>query len=160
IEFAPSYMSEIKPAQIVKQKCSYQRVISNNQQACFISWKSIHFRLQSDHLSTCLTGWRNCTSRRVYNMSHAYLAAFAIGIIAGLRSITAPATASWAAHLNWINLQNSRLSFLSSTASVIVLTVLAIAELVNDKLPKTPNRTSAVPFGARIVTGAFSGVAL
>jgi len=93
-------------------------------------------------------------------MSNAYLAAFAIGIIAGLRSLTAPATVSWAAHLHWINLQNSRLSFLGSTASVIVLSLLAVFELVNDKLPKTPSRTDALPFGARIVTGAFSGLAL
>jgi uncharacterized membrane protein len=93
-------------------------------------------------------------------MNHAFVAAFSIGIIAGLRSLTAPAAVSWAAHLNWINLQNSRLSFLGSTVSVVVLSLLAVVELVNDKLPKTPSRTSAVPFGARIVTGAFSGVAL
>jgi uncharacterized membrane protein len=85
---------------------------------------------------------------------------FAIGLIAGLRSMTAPATVSWAAHLNWINLHNSRLSFLGSTAAVCILTVFALAELVVDKLPSTPSRTSAIPLGTRIVTGALSGAAL
>jgi uncharacterized membrane protein len=35
--------------------------------------------------------------------------------------------------------------------------LLAIFELVNDKLPKTPSRTTPGPFGARIVMGALSG---
>ena len=93
-------------------------------------------------------------------MNQAFVAAFAIGIIAGLRSMTAPAAVSWGAYLKWISLENSRLAFLGSTAAVVVLSLLALVELVNDKLPKTPNRTAAVPFIARIVTGAFSGLTL
>jgi uncharacterized membrane protein len=86
--------------------------------------------------------------------------AFAIGVIAGLRTFTAPAVVCWAAHLGWINLQGSHLAVLGSTVTVVIVTLLAIFELVNDKLPNTPNRTTPGPLGARIVSGALSGAAL
>jgi uncharacterized membrane protein len=86
--------------------------------------------------------------------------AFGIGVIAGLRSLTAPAAVSWIAHLHNFNLQDSRFAFMSTTPAVAILTVLALVELVNDKLPKTPSRTTAVPLGARVVTGALSGATL
>jgi uncharacterized membrane protein len=38
--------------------------------------------------------------------------------------------------------------------------VLAVGELINDKLPKTPSRKAPVPFIARIVVGALCGAAL
>ena len=41
-----------------------------------------------------------------------------------------------------------------------IFTLLAIGELINDKLPKTPSRKAPGSFGARIVTGALSGAAL
>lgn len=86
--------------------------------------------------------------------------AFAIGVIAGLRSLTAPAVVSWAAHLGWINVQDTWAAFLGSTAAVYIFTALALAELVGDKLPKTPSRKTPGPFGARIVLGAACGAAL
>ncbi len=85
---------------------------------------------------------------------------FAIGVIAGLRAFTAPAVVCWAAHLGWINLHGSHLAFLGSIITVVIVTLLAIFELVNDKLPATPNRTTPGPLGFRIVTGALCGVAL
>jgi uncharacterized membrane protein len=86
--------------------------------------------------------------------------AFAIGVIAGLRTFTAPAVVCWAAHLGWINLHGSKLAFLGSIITAVIVTLLAIFELVNDKLPKTPSRTTPGPLGARIVLGALSGAAL
>jgi uncharacterized membrane protein len=85
---------------------------------------------------------------------------FAIGVIAGLRAFTAPAVVSWAAHLGWINLHGSHLAFLGSIITVVIVTLLAIFELINDKLPTTPNRTTSFPLGVRIVTGAMCGMAL
>ena len=85
------------------------------------------------------------------------LLAFCIGIVAGLRSLTAPAVVAWAAHLGWMNLSASPLAFMASAWAVGILTLLALVELVTDQLPKTPARTSAVPLGARIVTGLLSG---
>jgi uncharacterized membrane protein len=86
--------------------------------------------------------------------------AFAIGLIAGLRSMTAPAVVCWAAHLGWLNLHDSRLAFLGSTAAVVIVTLLAIAELISEKLPSTPNRTAPIGLIARFLTGAVSGAAL
>ncbi|MGI8961393.1 MAG: DUF4126 family protein [Bryobacteraceae bacterium] len=89
-----------------------------------------------------------------------YFLAFLIGIVAGLRSMTAPAVVSWAARLGWLHLENTWLAFLGFAATPYVLTVLAIGELIADKLPKTPSRKSPVGFIGRILTGALCGAAL
>ncbi len=94
------------------------------------------------------------------NGSHVLLLAFAIGVIAGLRAITAPAVVAWAAHLGWINLHGTPLSFMGSIITVIVFTLAAIAELVNDKLPKTPSRLSPGGLVPRILFGGLSGAAV
>ena len=74
--------------------------------------------------------------------------------------MTPPAAVSWAARLGWLRLENTPLAFLGFAAAPYILTLFAIAELINDKLPKTPSRKTRVPFTARVVTGAFSGAAL
>jgi uncharacterized membrane protein len=88
-----------------------------------------------------------------------YILAFAavIGIVAGLRSMTAPAVASWAAHLGWLNLDSSPLAFMGSTPAIVLFTIFALAEYVADKLPRTPNRTSTGPLFGRVVMGGLSG---
>ena len=94
------------------------------------------------------------------NSSEVLLLVFLIGVIAGLRSLTAPAVVAWAVHLNWLNLQGSPLSFMGSTVAVAIFTVLAIVELVADKLPSTPSRKNPPSLIARIVLGGFSGACL
>ena len=89
-----------------------------------------------------------------------YVLAFLIGVIAGLRALTAPAAVSWAARLGWIHLENTGLAFMGYAFTPWIFTLLAIGELINDKLPKTPSRKAPGSFGARIVTGALSGAAL
>jgi uncharacterized membrane protein len=89
-----------------------------------------------------------------------YASAFLIGVIAGLRLLTAPAVVSWAARLGWLHLENTWLAFLGFAITPYVLSVLAIGELINDKLPKTPSRKTPVPFAARVLTGALSGAAV
>jgi uncharacterized membrane protein len=86
--------------------------------------------------------------------------AFLIGVIAGLRALTAPAVVSWAARLGWLHLENTNLAFLGFAATPYVFTVLAIGELIADKLPNTPSRKAPPGFIARIVTGGLSGAAL
>jgi uncharacterized membrane protein len=88
------------------------------------------------------------------------LLALLIGIVAGLRSLTAPAVVAWAAVLHWINLNGTWASWLGHPVTVAIITVLAVAELAGDKLPKTPSRTTPASFGARIVLGAFAGAVL
>ena len=89
-----------------------------------------------------------------------YLAALLIGIVAGLRTLTAPAAVSWAARLGWLHLDGSWLEFLGWTWTPIVLTVLAIGEFYGDQLPSMQSRTVPVQFGARIVSGALAGAAI
>ncbi|MGH3540904.1 MAG: DUF4126 family protein [Mycobacterium sp.] len=95
-------------------------------------------------------------------MTHFYvlLLALLIGVVAGLRSLTAPAVVSWAAALHWINLNGTWAAWVGHPVTVAVITVLAVAELVGDKLPKTPNRTAPPVFVARIVLGAFAGAVI
>ena len=85
---------------------------------------------------------------------------FLIGIISGLRAMTAPAAVSWAAHLGWIDLSQSWLAFLGYSWMPWIFTLLAIAELINDQLPNTPSRKVPPQFGARVIMGALSGAAL
>jgi uncharacterized membrane protein len=86
--------------------------------------------------------------------------AFLIGVVAGLRSLTAPAAVSWAARLGWLHLENTWLAFFGFAATPYILTVLAIGELIADKLPKTPSRKMPGPFAARVVLGTMCGAAL
>src|SRR5260370_25582226 len=90
----------------------------------------------------------------------AYILAFLIGVVVGLRALTAPAVMSWAARLGWLHLENTGLAFLGYAFTPWVLSVLAIGELISDKLPKTPSRKAPPGFIARLVTGSLCGAAL
>ena len=93
-------------------------------------------------------------------MSVYLLLALLIGVVAGLRAMTAPAAVAWAAYLGWLDLGGSWLAFLGNAWVRGILTALALVELVTDQLPSTPSRTVPVQFGARIVMGALSGAAV
>ncbi|MCV7443223.1 DUF4126 domain-containing protein [Mycobacterium paraense] len=95
-------------------------------------------------------------------MTHALilLLALLIGVVAGLRSLTAPFVVAWGAYLGWIDLHGTWASWIGNIIWVIVFTVLAVGELVNDKLPKTPARTAPPIFAARIITGGLAGAVL
>ena len=59
-------------------------------------------------------------------------------------------------YLGWLKLERP-LSLIGSLPAVVILTVLAVAELVADKLPKTPSRTSPPGLIARILMGGITG---
>ncbi|MGH9676618.1 MAG: DUF4126 family protein [Candidatus Acidiferrum sp.] len=86
--------------------------------------------------------------------------AFAIGVVAGLRALTAAAVVAWAAHRQWLNLHNTPLSLMGSLAAVIIFTLLAVVELITDQLPSTPSRTAPPGLISRFVTGGLSGAAI
>jgi uncharacterized membrane protein len=86
--------------------------------------------------------------------------AVGIGLVAGLRSLTAPAAVSWAACLGWLDLHGSPLAFMGSAVTVVLFSLLAIAEYVADLLPSTPRRTAPGPLIARIVMGGLCGACL
>jgi uncharacterized membrane protein len=89
-----------------------------------------------------------------------YVLAFLIGVVAGLRALTPLAAVSWAARWGWLHVENTWLAFLGFSATTYIVSVLAIGELITDKLPKTPSRKAPPGFITRIVTGAFCGAAL
>src|SRR5579885_1345595 len=91
---------------------------------------------------------------------YVFLAAFLIGIISGLRSLTAPAVVAWSVQFHWISLRGTLLAFLGSWPAVGVFTFFAITEYLADKLPRTPPRTAPLGLVARIIFGALSGAAL
>lgn len=82
--------------------------------------------------------------------------AFLIGLLAGLRSLTPPAAAAWAANVGWLKLTGS-LALIGSVYAVAVFSVLALGELAADKWAKIPNRTTAAPLIARILMGGLTG---
>ena len=93
-------------------------------------------------------------------MNYIFVFALGIGIVAGLRSLTAPAIVAWGTHLGWLNLHDSPLAFMGSTTAVVVFSLLAIGELIADKLPMMSKRTAPAPLMARVVTGGLCGACL
>lgn len=89
-----------------------------------------------------------------------YVAAFLLGIIAGLRTMTAPTAVSWAAELGILRLSGTPLAFLGAPITPWLFTVAALAELVADQLPQTPSRKVPVQFGARVLMGGLAGAAV
>src|SRR4051794_27600168 len=57
-------------------------------------------------------------------------------------------------------LAGSPFAFLGMVSVAIVISVLALGELIGDKLPKVPPRIQAAPLLARAVSGALCGAAL
>jgi uncharacterized membrane protein len=106
----------------------------------------------------------NYESNRVFfanwrsNMA-VYVLALVIGVVAGLRAMTAFAAICWAAYFGWVNLDGSWLQLLASVWTAPIVTLLAIGELVTDQLPSTPSRTIPPQFGARVLIGAVAGAA-
>ncbi|WP_406701172.1 DUF4126 domain-containing protein [Singulisphaera sp. Ch08] len=88
------------------------------------------------------------------------LFALLIGIVAGLRAMTAPAAASWAARMGSASVGGTWLAFMGYAWTPLVLSLLAAAELVTDQLPSTPSRKVPVQFATRILMGALSGAVI
>ncbi|PSJ63739.1 DUF4126 domain-containing protein [Pseudaminobacter soli (ex Li et al. 2025)] len=86
-----------------------------------------------------------------------YLFALLIGVVAGLRTMMAPAAVSWAAFLGWLPVQGTWAAFMGYRFTPYIFSILAVIELITDQLPNTPSRTVPQQFSARIVSGAFCG---
>jgi uncharacterized membrane protein len=80
-----------------------------------------------------------------------------LGLVTGLRSMTAMAVLCWFAYRGDLPLDGTWASWAAKLTTAIIFTVLAVGELVADKLPKTPNRTAPGPLLVRIVVGGLVG---
>lgn len=87
----------------------------------------------------------------------AHLAPTLLGVSAGLRSFTPLAVASWFAHEGKLPVKGTWASWLANPIAVAALSAAAAGEYVGDKLPKTPNRTDALPLSGRLALGATVG---
>jgi uncharacterized membrane protein len=94
------------------------------------------------------------------NPGYVFALACGIGVVAGLRTLMAPAAIAWAVRLGWLNLHVSPFSFMESKLAVPIFSLLAVGELIADLLPMTPRRTALAPLLARISTGGFCGAGL
>lgn len=83
--------------------------------------------------------------------------ALLLGIVSGLRALTAPAAASWAARMGALAVAGTPMAFMGFKYTPIIFTVLAVGELINDKLPKTPSRKTPPQLIARILMGSLVG---
>jgi uncharacterized membrane protein len=89
-----------------------------------------------------------------------FINAFLIGTASGLRALIGLAAVSWAVHFGILPIDHTWLAFLGYALTPYILTLVAIGELVNDKLPKTPSRLILPQFITRFVTSALCGLAI
>ena len=84
-----------------------------------------------------------------------------LGMMTGLRTMTPMAVLCWFAYFGsdggHLPLGGTWAFWVAKLVTAIVFTVLAVGELVGDKLPKTPSRTAPGPMVARLVFGGLVG---
>jgi uncharacterized membrane protein len=89
-----------------------------------------------------------------------YVLALLIGVVAGLRAMTAPAAVSIAAAAGWLPVADSWAAFMGYRFTPYIFGLLALVEYVTDQLPSTPSRKVPQQFGARVVSGGFCGAVI
>lgn len=80
-----------------------------------------------------------------------------LGAATGMRTFTPMAVICWFAYTGYLPLEGTWASWAGKLVTAIVFTVLALGELVADKLPRAPDRTSTGPLLARILFGGLVG---
>lgn len=94
-------------------------------------------------------------------MRNTYLKAVVTGVIAGMRTMSAPAFVSdRLARENSVELAASSFGFMGDPRVARALKIAAIGEFAADKLPFMPDRISPGPLAARVVSGALCGASL
>jgi uncharacterized membrane protein len=95
------------------------------------------------------------------DMSQTFWKVLGLGVIAGMRSLSAPAIAShYLAKDQSSELEDSPLKFLQSPQVADVLKLLAASEMAGDKVPGAPDRITTASLFARGLSGALVGAAL
>ena len=80
-----------------------------------------------------------------------------LGVVTGMRSMTAMAVLCWFAYRGDLPLNDTWAWWAAKLVTAIIFSVLALGEFVVDKLPKTPNRTAPVGLLVRVVMGGLVG---
>jgi uncharacterized membrane protein len=99
-----------------------------------------------------------CKKRIELEVSPATFETLALGTVAGLRSMAAPALLSRAIRRG--DLKAPNFPALGSPKVSTTLTLLMIGEMIGDKTPFVPSRTSVPPLLGRALSGALVGAVL
>jgi uncharacterized membrane protein len=89
-----------------------------------------------------------------------YTCQAAIGAVSGLRSLAGTAIIAEAANRRLIKLKRTPFDWLGSEGVARTSQILAVGEIIADKLPFAPNRTITPSLILRFVTGAICGMAV
>ena len=80
-----------------------------------------------------------------------------LGVTTGLRSMTPMALVCWFAYFGYLPVDGTWASWTAKLWVAIAWTVLAVVELVLDKLPRMGNRTAPGPLLWRVILGGMAG---
>lgn len=80
-----------------------------------------------------------------------------LGAATGMRTFTPMAVLCWFAYAGYLPVDGTWAFWVAKLVTAVVFTVLAVGELIGDKLPRTPDRTSMGPLLARILFGGLVG---
>lgn len=96
-----------------------------------------------------------------FKISNPLWQALGVGVLAGMRSASAPAiTSHILSHHHSKNLERSTLNFMQSDVVANVLKVVSLSEFIVDKLPSTPNRIKPAVLTVRCLSGALAGAGI
>ena len=88
---------------------------------------------------------------------NAYWAAALLGTLAGMRSMAPAAILGQLSRKGALSGVTGTLALVSQPGVMRMTNLLALGELLADKLPITPNRTAVGPLLGRVFTGAITG---
>jgi len=84
-----------------------------------------------------------------------------LGILAGMRSSAAPViTSHILSHHHSRNLEHTALGVMQSDRVADTLKLIAIGEIIADKLPAAPDRIKPASIAARCISGALAGASV
>jgi uncharacterized membrane protein len=80
-----------------------------------------------------------------------------LGAATGMRTFTPMAILCWFAYSGHLPVDGTWAFWTAKLVTAVVFTVLALCELVGDKVPEMPDRTSTGPLLARVIFGGLVG---
>ena len=80
-----------------------------------------------------------------------------LGAVTGLRTMMPMTVLCWFAYFQRLPVEGTWARWTAHLVSALVFSVLAVGELIGDKLPQTPDRTSPGPLVARLTFAGLMG---
>jgi uncharacterized membrane protein len=80
-----------------------------------------------------------------------------LGVVTGLRTFMPITVLCWFAYRGDLPVDGTWAAWTGHLTTAVIFTVLAVGELIGDKLPKAPNRTNLAGMLGRLVFGGLVG---